>query len=392
MDWHGVSLPGAVRGAGRGVNREIEVLRAAAIAAVIVMHLPILFWPRVPPPLAGILGLVHPATGVDLFFVVSGYLIGRVFVRPFEAAERAGADSTRRFALAVAFWIRRAWRLFPAAWFWLLFTLAANLISGRETIWLTHRSMFHKTVISLLSLRNFEEARGNTFFGYMWSLSVENQFYALLPVFLLGTPRRARRPILWALIGLALLWRPGGAMWWMFRYDGLIWGLLLAAFETRPEAAVLARALPRGVAGRAGFVVLMGLAMLVAPYALALEPPFAWSVVNVAAAALVFAASREGGAIVWPPPMMPVALWLGARSYAVYLCHVPVWLAVADVAARLPALGRFGAAPRAAIACLLTLAAAEATHRLIELPGQARGRREAAAFLAGREAGAAAPA
>ena len=112
-------------------------------------------------------------------------------------------------------------------------------------------------------MRNFEESFAHSDFGYYWSLSLENQFYLLLPIMLLMVPRRWRVRGLVGLCVLNAVWRPGGETWWLFRYDGLIYGLLLFELERAGYSDILAQCLPASLRGRiavmaAALVALVG--------------------------------------------------------------------------------------------------------------------------------------
>jgi peptidoglycan/LPS O-acetylase OafA/YrhL len=355
---------------------EIEYLRAMAILFVMIMHVPLLCMPYPAGALGGITQWIHPATGVDLFFVISGYLIGRSFMGPFEAHEH-GAD---RVARITEFWVRRFYRLMPASALWVGLTFLASCISNKPALWLTPHGMFFKAAAALFAVRNFEESQAPSFFGYYWSLSVENQFYLALPLLLLVVKRSWRIPGMLALCALNAVWRPGGDLWWLFRYDGLIYGLLLFELERAGHAATLARSLPASGVGRTGFMLVAGAVVLIAPLALIEYHPLAWTVVNWGAFALVLAASRDQGVIVVPPGLRTAMLWLGARSYSVYLCHIPIWMAVIDVSQRLHLDSQRSVPARIAVGLVCTMIAADLTYRWVEVPLQVRGRDRARAI------------
>ena len=155
---------------------------------VILMHAPLLCIPYPAGLLQRIQDWCHPAVGVDLFFVISGYLIGRSFVGPYEANEH-GPERVTRIA---AFWVRRVYRLLPASFLWIGLILAASFAFQDPALWLPPHAMFFKALASAISVRNFEESYAPSEFGYYWSLSLENQFYILLPFVLLVVPRRWR--------------------------------------------------------------------------------------------------------------------------------------------------------------------------------------------------------
>ena len=360
-------------------NPEIEYLRAAAMLLVVVMHAPLLCMPYPAGALERLQQWTHPAVGVDLFFVISGYVIGRSFVGPYEAREHDG----ERVARIGAFWVRRIYRLMPASFLWIGLAFVGSLLFYDAGLWLPPHAMFFKSFASMMSVRNFEESFAPSQFGYYWSLSVENQFYFLLPIALLIVPRPWRVRGLVALCALNAVWRPGGEMWWLFRYDGLVYGLLLFELERNGYAAVLGRCLPSGRGGRVGLLVAAVAVMLVAPLTLIHFHPLAWTMVNWAGFVLVLAASMERGMIMMPWLLRLPALWIGSRSYSLYLCHIPVWFAMIEVMQR-TGLGGKGLVPvRFAVALVLCAVAADLTYRWVELPLQARGRVQARAVLAG---------
>ncbi len=180
----------------------MQALRAFAVLAVVLYHL----WPNRLPG-----GFV----GVDVFFVVSGFLITGHLVR-----EQA---ATGRIRLG-AFWARRAARLLPGAFLTLLATGAAVLLLVPSSLW----GQYGREVIaSTVYLQNWQLASDAVDylasdnrpspFQHFWSLSVEEQFYIALPVLLVllgAVLARARRrdPVLTArlLLGtvavLSLAW------------------------------------------------------------------------------------------------------------------------------------------------------------------------------------------
>ena len=119
----------------------------------------------------GSVGLSGGHTGVALFFVLSGYLITTLLLRE---EERTGFISLRFF------YIRRALRLFPALWLY-LFVVAVLTLAG----WLPHNP-WHSFFSSLLYFRNIVGRGHET--DQLWSLSIEEQFYIIWPLILIGLP------------------------------------------------------------------------------------------------------------------------------------------------------------------------------------------------------------
>ena len=206
----------------------LDLLRALAIIVVVIYH-------------AGIMGFPLPGQvhrfgwiGVDLFFVLSGYLIGGQLLAPLARGQRFNLGR---------FFARRALRILPAYFFILAiyFLLPA---------WREYPEMFPLWKF-LISVQNIG-LRGGTAFSHAWSLGVEDQFYLLLPLVLLCLIRWRRAalivPCAIVLGGLALRWflarqNPGDggvsfrgfqtliyyATW--TRLDPLVLGVGLAAIE-----------------------------------------------------------------------------------------------------------------------------------------------------------------
>jgi peptidoglycan/LPS O-acetylase OafA/YrhL len=177
---------GSMPAAKLGYRPELDGLRAVAILLVIVHH-----------------GDLLPggAFGVDIFFVLSGFLITTLLLAEWE---RTGTISL------AGFYRRRALRLLPALFALLLFFTLLVL-----ALWATGGATNDEVVRALVCVpaglfyvANFLKAFGGmTALTHLWSLAQEEQFYLLWPVALIFLLRRGTRPsrIMWLLGGLALL-------------------------------------------------------------------------------------------------------------------------------------------------------------------------------------------
>ncbi len=188
-------------------------LRAVAFAFVMGFHF------GLTPFFAGRLSL-------DSFFVISGFLITLLMVREREAT---GDVSLRNF------YVRRALRIFPAYYVFLMVTFATLWLAGTPP----SRPLI---VLSLTYLLDYAQAFGHvrqTLVSHGWSLSVEEQFYALWPpvLFLLTLWRLPTRRIVVALIAAVLVWRVvlsrSGQEWYLYyafeaRFDAILVGCGLA--------------------------------------------------------------------------------------------------------------------------------------------------------------------
>lgn len=156
--------------AARSFRPELQGLRTIAVMAVVIYHL----WPG---------RLTGGFVGVDVFFVISGYLITSHIYREVER--------TSRISL-LGFWARRIRRLLPAAFMVLLVSLAACYIWLPETLW---ESTARQTASSALYFQNWILAADSVDYSatnadatvaqHYWSLSVEEQFYVFWPILII---------------------------------------------------------------------------------------------------------------------------------------------------------------------------------------------------------------
>jgi peptidoglycan/LPS O-acetylase OafA/YrhL len=172
----------------------LDGLRAVAVAAVMVFHF-------------GAASFYWAKLGVTLFFVLSGFLITLLLIRE---RERTGSVSLRNF------YIRRALRIFPAYYVFLLLSFGWMLIEGLD--------IPAALVLSAgFYVLNYVQAFGafrNTPVSHGWTLGVEEQFYLLWPAMLRAAWNRKLAPE--ALVGFAL-----GAI--------LLWRVILVAGDLVPD-------------------------------------------------------------------------------------------------------------------------------------------------------------
>lgn len=307
----------------------LDLLRAVAILAVVFAHGIVVLYPHM-PAWFGLLG--HGGFyGVELFFVLSGFLIGRILIR--SSADLAQARNIGRF------WTRRWFRTLPLFWLFLLVNIALELFVRGHSLHLTD-------VLSHgFFLRNFSHDT-LSFFGESWSLAIEEWFYLLFPAALWLGLRFSRRfdPVflsvaagffLFSTVGRAYCGHIAGVTWAdgprkivILRFDALMTGVFAAWIACRFPFAWRARA--RGAA-LAGTLLLAGLyANLWTIVDGKLAPgtdaffarTFRFTLVSIGFALLLPASSawkpsREffGGRVI-----RLIALW----SYALYLVHLPM--------------------------------------------------------------------
>jgi peptidoglycan/LPS O-acetylase OafA/YrhL len=361
-----------IREEGQPRIADIQVLRAVAITLVLIQHA----WFNLVfnvPWYTALITHVPMWCGVDLFFVISGFVIARSLV-PSLDGPHAGLALGR-------FWVRRIFRLWPAAWLWLALPLAGSFLFRDPPFLGTVYLNFHGAVAGLLAFANFRFAHlphqpyGATY--PYWSLSLEEQFYLLLPALVLI----ARRHLPWVALALALvqLPLPHDRLYFFLRSDGLLWGVFLA---TAPVAREAGRRAARWLT-RIPFAGWIVLALAVAAMSalspgLEISPPWRLGAMAMCGAVVVLFAGADRN-LLHGGPWQPVLLWVGSRSYVLYLCHVPIYQCAAALSRwigdRDPILGSHLELRSTLIGLVALIAAAEATHRLVELPWRRRGGR-----------------
>lgn len=368
---------------GRGRIDDIEVLRAIAIGMVLVEHAAGVLIPWLPwhgGPLYGRFGFW---SGVDLFFVISGFVIGRSLLPTLPPA----SDRAAYFATTLRFWSRRAWRLAPSAWLWLIIPTAATVLFNRSGAFGDLWASVKCAGMAFVGLANVHFANvflrepGGVMTHY-WSLSLEEQFYLVLPLLVFLSGRRL--PWVLALIVLVQvpLKRMGSGASVLLdstRTDALALGVLLSIWS---RTALYARLQPRWLKPWPMRLLLPLAFLLVFAKASCIQAdPSRFLVAEIAllGAAIVWVASYDGDYLLPPGPLKRAACWMGARSYAIYLIHVPAYMAAREIWFRLspdvlkPGPHHF--AILLATGVPLTLALAELNFRFVEDPLRRRGAR-----------------
>ena len=354
---------------------DIECLRGVAVVMVILYHMRtgLFSWPM---PLWDHIDLYYFETwpGVDLFFAISGFVIARTLLP-------ALSRSTSPARTMATFWIRRFWRLVPSAWAWLGAILVACVLFNRFGEFDTFHTNFESALAAMLSVANFREAAAFKHFSYgpsspYWSLSLEEQFYAVLPILAYLTGRRLV-PVLLVMTAFvfALPYEP-----WvmMIRVHAVLLGVLLAIASSTSSYALFAPSFLRGRPW-AGILLLLLVVLMIA----ALAPigqhisVYPLDLIALLSAVLVFIASYDEDFLVGYRPLRAILTWVGTRSYALYLAHVPVLCATRELWLRLSPPGkvfdRRDLWRLLLTALVLLTACAEANYRVLELPLRRRG-------------------
>ena len=370
----------------------LDGIRALSVLAVIVYH-------------ANKLWLPGGFLGVEVFFVISGYLITLLLLAE---SEKNGTVSLKQF------WLRRARRLLPALWVVVLGVVVFAALFQREIL-----GTLRGDVIAALfyGFNWFQVWVGTSYFTsfefvplrHLWSLAVEEQFYLIWPVVMLVVAKFGKRrlPIVSAvfvLIAVALavytgvVYQPGvistiadtpeqfmslfgqsvSRVDYLFlgtitRSSGLLLGAALAIWW-RPWLLQNSRAGESKLYDIVGFGGLAALAFMMWRFNTVIEGTDGGTVgydllfrggfflTDIASVALIAAAVHPGSKLIARGLSNPILVWLGRRSYGFYLFHWPVFQFYRRFAGQ-------GLTPyEFVVLVLLALALTELSYRYIETP------------------------
>jgi peptidoglycan/LPS O-acetylase OafA/YrhL len=336
---------------------DIEGLRGIAILFVVAYH-------------AGIPGFAGGYIGVDVFFVLSGYLITTLLT--LEVEKTGTVDLVR-------FYARRARRLLPAA----TLVLFATLVAGSIVYAPLERSELSRAAIATaVYVSNLAFARAATDYLaasahdnpllHTWSLSVEEQFYVFWPLFVVWAMRRRAGPasrgrLVAHMAALAVvsfgvsLWVTSAAQPWAF------FGMPTRAWEFACGGLAAVGRVPTGLRRR----VAPGLTAWAGAGAVALSvlaysdtttfPGFAALAPALGTALVLGAGAGAPGSRLQQAIRRPVLQWFGKVSYSWYLWHWPVLVFGAVLLDGIALPGRL-------VSVIIALVLAALTHRLIENP------------------------
>lgn len=346
---------------------------------------------------AGVPGFAGGYIGVDVFFVLSGYLITGLLWQEF-----ASTGSIRY----LNFLARRLKRLLPAMLL-MLFVVAAItpfLLSAYETRMQTGSFRFAATWTSnfffaFAEFDYFAALKQKDLFLHTWSLGIEEQFYIVWPWLIVATlaATSARHhsghaatvlfgllaAVFAASLALCLYWastRPLFGFYmmpsrgWQFALGAIVFIVMHPLADARGVADSRGMVMLRQWAGIAGTALVVGSAMLLHaelayPGAYALMPSFG-------AAAVIFAGANAPATGVNRLLASRPLVWVGDRSYSLYLWHWPLLLLG-------EAYGLTSTATRTALLVALSVAMSSLSYRFVELPfwkGRLSKRRPATTF------------
>jgi peptidoglycan/LPS O-acetylase OafA/YrhL len=299
----------------------LDLLRAMAVLLVIGRHAPIITGSSLLS--AGASFWVHMGwIGVDLFFVLSGFLVASLL---FQEMQTRGRFDLRRF------WLRRGLKIYPSFYLLLAITIVVNT-------WLQSPIALDRLISEMFFLQSYLPRIWN----HTWSLAVEEHFYLLLPIFLRVLIRLRIYlflPLICAiLIVTVLMLRICTAIIWPeysnaihlypthLRIDALLFGVTLAYWNTT-DPLVFHSVITRYEKPLLGFALMCLSCVWLFPLGISpIMHTIGFSLLSLGfSIILAISMVRWGGqsAAVTPAPIRMLAL-IGRHSYSIYLWHIPI--------------------------------------------------------------------
>jgi peptidoglycan/LPS O-acetylase OafA/YrhL len=296
---------------GASYRKDIDGLRAIAILSVVAYHL-------------GIPGASGGYVGVDVFFVISGYLITSLISREIDRGS---------FSL-IRFYERRIRRILPA--------LAALLIVSSIAAWVfllpQEFADYSKSLLAAVASGSniLFWSQSGYFDGpsqfkpllHTWTLGVEEQFYIFLPLLLMLISSRWKRYrstwiaclalISFAISAAGVIYSPAQAF---FLLDSRAWELLAGGMLALNMVPAIRSAVGRSIAGISGLCLML---IAVAGYTDSTPFPGIAAILPCLGAMLVIAAGQSGSSIVGRLLSLRPMVFVGLISYSLYLWHWPI--------------------------------------------------------------------
>ena len=293
---------------------DIDGLRAVAVSSVLLCHF-------------GLPGFPGGFVGVDLFFVISGFLIGQIV---FEQLDE------QRFSFRT-FYIRRIRRLFPAA-------MAMMVVTSALAYWLFLPRVFKdfgqslaasvlyaSNVLFYLQAGYFDTTSQLKPLLHTWSLAVEEQFYVVFPLVGCLCHRYLRRWLLPFFL-LALLASFAAAVYGMehhpraafYLYPFRAWELFIGTVLALKVGWLSDVARGKSTATLLGVAGVLGLGYSIIFYDNIVESPTHSALLPCISAALIIVAGLNRHSLVARGLAIAPLVWIGKRSYAIYLWHWPL--------------------------------------------------------------------
>lgn len=306
------------------INFDIEMLRGVAIIMVLFQHYPSLYFWSDHSFFNWVSKYLTFWTGVDLFFCISGFVVGKALINKLDASMLI---KSHRDNVIKDFFIKRAFRLLPTTFFW----VAAVVLLSKHFNNSGAFGIYHETLKQALSVLTYNynwyvktvnEAGVPATLAPFWSLNLEEQFYFAFPIFLIICPKRFRVPFLLSVCAILFFIKRQGFLSFNFRIDAISYGVILAILSTRQGYSNLTEFITSKF--RSPVIILIAcIALLIIIPRLLWDSSIMVGVIALISFFMIYMASMNSGEINLPNALRKPMIYIGSRSYGLYIIHMP---------------------------------------------------------------------
>ncbi|QEW31525.1 acyltransferase [Erwinia billingiae] len=367
------------------INYDIEILRSFAIIIVLIEHMPTLFFWSQHQTFTTLSQYVQFWPGVDLFFCISGYVVGNSLISKVDLYRNCGDVGK---AVIYPFFIKRAFRLLPSSLLWMCVILFCSYVYNRS-------GAFGRPSENIVFSLGIITYTYNLIFGYLlqigylptygpyWSLTLEEQFYFILPLFALLVRDKYRITFLLILFMSFFFIERQGTWLPSIRFDSILLGVVLSILHSKHALDRFKPVFLKSRYARLLINILLFGSLIIIPAALE-KSRVLFGVLSLCCFAITFVASWNEGYILRHWSINAIMLWIAKRSYAIYLIHMPVIYFIQESVIRLFVMK--GIAPHDSLPlqtilvllCIsLTLVLSDLNYRYLEKPLREKGRMKA---------------
>ncbi|MBT0725949.1 acyltransferase [Rosenbergiella australiborealis] len=317
------------------INLDIEMLRGVAIVMVLFQHYPSLYFWSDHSFFSWISQYFTFWTGVDLFFCISGFVVGKTLINKLDESM---SIKCQRNIVIKDFFIKRAFRLLPTSIFWaVVVVLLSKHFNNSGAFGIYHENL--KQALSVITynynwyVKTVNEAEIPATFAPFWSLNLEEQFYFVFPLFLIICPRRFRIALLLTTCAVLFFIKRQGFLSFNFRIDAISYGVILAILSSREEYSRLRDSIRSKVRSPVIITITCVALLIVIPKVL-WNTSIMVGVIAFICFFMIYMASINSGEINHPNVIRKPMIYIGNRSYGIYVIHMPSIFITQEIFAR----------------------------------------------------------
>lgn len=368
------------------MNRNLEIDRLRSLGALIVIfcHLIYVYYPDMIDFTNG-----FATTIIDLYFVISGYVISCVLIRPIDQLK---ADQTKLIPFFKGFFIKRIFRIYPCLWATFFLIVVLSYFVQGSSFFSNPAAIFQSSLLLLTSTFNFyfTDKYYSLALAPLWSLAIEEQFYIIFPFFILFTKNNRQRAhiLIGALLLITFAFRPltlhyYGKISLFFtqtRCDSIIYGVLVYLLSQQPWFNLLKPQAKRNPWLGTAFVtlflyVIIGITTL--GYSFAVFLPINCLFVSILLTSAVF----ERGFISFPLLIQNILDRLAPRAYSLYMVHFPVILVMNAIFSSYTEITPMLLMIKAPLTLFLIFSVSEVLYQYVLIPSLNKGKTIADAMM-----------